>query len=295
MATNAPKSRKTHVTRIFGTNKKKEILSDMWADVERIDDSRSKDKLQGVRQTLRRKLKWRDDPKDTENYLDPDLEDELPPGDERKTRKTVLVKVCDPETTEDFKDPEEWIPIRKIKRVRSKASSQHNNVRQTQMERLVNDDIQHSRVVEARRIVHYDTNIDDDAQKAYDDDPTTKAYVVKGKDYTKKNGKDDFEGEEDTKDKDQWIEHEIVTKVIHKGNSVYYGNANDPSAGGTLSGRQVRKTKFLNQYLIEESEEAKLEKIGENDVDPPYRLDPFQNIVNINWGGDSVEFLDREL
>jgi hypothetical protein len=25
-------------------------------------------------------------------------------------------------------------------------------------------------------------------------------------------------------------------------------------------------------------------------IDPPYRLDPLQNIVNISWGGLAVEF-----
>lgn len=284
--TNAPKSRKTHVVRIYGTNKKKEILHEMYADVERIDKSESRDKVNGVRQGMVRRFEWRDDPQKND-YLDPDTEDEI--SDQLK-RKTELVKLCDPTTTTDFSDPEEWIPIRRIKKIRSRRNSQKNNVKQQQYEKLINDDIRDSRVVEARRFSHYETSIDDKAEKAADEDPNLKAYVVKGSDYTKLDGSD---GSDDTKDEDQYIEHEVITKVIHKGNSVYYGNGNEPLDTLGPNGRQVRKTKFLNQYLIDESEPAKLKELGKNDINPPYRLDPFQNIVNINWGSLAVEFGDR--
>lgn len=287
MATKAPKSRKTHVTRIFGTNKKKEVLQDIWADVERIDESRFTGNTRGFgRQGLKRKFRWRDDPKDTGEYLDPDLESAAPPGSRK--RVTELVKVCSPDE-KDLNNPVEWIPIRRIKRIRSRANSQKNNTRQAQFEKWVNDELQHARVVEKRRILHYDTNIDKDAEKACKDDPTLKAYVVKASEYTRNDGKD---GTEDTKDDSQYVEHEIVTKVIHRGNGVYYGNGNEPS-DVLPNGRQVKKTKYQNQYLIDDSEPAKLEKLGTNDFDPPYRLDPFQNIINVQLGGLAVEFLDK--
>src|SRR4051812_854538 len=108
--TNAPPSRKTHVTRILGTNKKKEILPNIWADVERIDESTSRDKKDGVRQKLKRKFKWRDDPAVPETYLDPDIEADI---QDQLKRKTVLVKICSPDE-KDLNDPEEWIPIRAI-------------------------------------------------------------------------------------------------------------------------------------------------------------------------------------
>jgi hypothetical protein len=41
-----------------------------------------------------------------------------------------------------------------------------------------------------------------------------------------------------------------------------------------------RQTKLLNDYLIDESEGDAGEITGEGDINPPYRLDPFQNIVN---------------
>lgn len=286
MATKKPESRKTHVTRIFGTNKNKDILHDMWVDVERIDKATMKKNAKDLRgQKTVRKLKWTDDPRKPDDYVDPDDEDALYAAGQIN-RKTVLVKLCDPESTDDFSDPDEWIPVRKLKKIKSKRKVQHDGVSQTQVEKWVNDDTQHSRVVEARRFLHYDTNIDDEADKAAEDDPTIKAYVVKSDDYTRLDGQD---GTEDTKDDSQWIEHEVVTKVIHKGNKVYYGNAAAPNDLDTSRG-QVLKTKFHNNYLIDDSEPAKLEKLGQNDVDPPYRLDPYQNIININWGGLAVEF-----
>ena len=33
---------------------------------------------------------------------------------------------------------------------------------------------------------------------------------------------------------------------------------------------------------------------GETKIDPPYRLDPLQNIINISWGGLAVEFGDKD-
>lgn len=274
--TNAPKSRKTHVVRIYGTNKNKDILHDIYVDVERIDQATYRQKVDGKRQKTVKKLNWRDDPSKPEEYLDLD---ETSPEDERLTRKYVIVKVCDPESTDDLNDPEEWVPVRRIRRIKSRKKSKRMNVRQDKQERIVsaiNADITDSRVVEARRIVHYDTNIDDEAQRAADADPNLKQYVVGGRRYQRKDGTD---GTEDTKDNDQYVEHEIVKKIVHKGNTVYY---DDPNLIAN-NGRQVKKTKFLNQYLIDESEPAKSEKLGLNDMNPPYRLDPYQNIINVKF------------
>jgi hypothetical protein len=30
------------------------------------------------------------------------------------------------------------------------------------------------------------------------------------------------------------------------------------------------------------------------DVDPPWRLDPLQNIINVSWGGLAVEFGEKD-
>ena len=57
----------------------------------------------------------------------------------------------------------------------------------------------------------------------------------------------------------------------------------------------IRKYKLglKNQYLIDESDPAQFDQVGPNNINPPYRLDPFQNIINVNLGGLAVEFGDR--
>lgn len=53
--------------------------------------------------------------------------------------------------------------------------------------------------------------------------------------------------------------------------------------GGGQGGDQGQQTKLLNRYLIDESEPAKLDVIGANGLNPPWRLDPYQNIVNVKF------------
>ncbi len=59
-----------------------------------------------------------------------------------------------------------------------------------------------------------------------------------------------------------------------------------------------RQTKLLNDYLIDESDPAKGEVIGVSGINPPYQLDPFQNIVNCQFAGEKAVFVglgDRAL
>lgn len=258
--TNAPQTRKTHVIRILGTNKAGDILQDIWADVERIDVAKEVTS-DGNHQGTERKIKWFDDPDGNVYY----------PDDTHPTRTLELVKVFDPENTDDFSDPEEWIPIYRIKR---KKSVNSNTNYQGRVDKNKNDEENVSRVAKKRRILHYDTNIDDEAEAAFDADPSRKVYVVSGKRY---------ERDDSTKDEDQYVEHEVITHLKKKGSI----KAHNETVDG--AGKQV---KLLNDYLVDESEPAKLEDVGPNGFDPPYRLDPYQNIININWGGIAVEFYD---
>ncbi|WP_063688824.1 hypothetical protein [Bradyrhizobium stylosanthis] len=259
MGTNKPDSRKTHITRVYGTNKKGERLDDMWADVERTDVIKSKSQSsESQSQGIVRKLKWCDDrTKDDYN----------PKGN--KTRKTEVLKVCDPETTTDVNNPDEWIPIRIIKSAKSTGG---NGRGEDYQDHFLNTAVHSARMTKVRRIVGYETNIDELAQKAIDADPTLMEFVVDSQHYDK-----DLE----TKDQAQYIEVEIPLALKHRGNSL--------SVNG-----QAGRIKLLNQYLVDESEKATLKIKGKDDINPPYRLDPFQNIVNINWGGLAAKFYDRE-
>src|SRR6187401_3233549 len=100
--TPVPSGRKVHYTRIFGTNKKEEILTEMWVDMERFDKWSTTTQRHGQWQEVDYKFRWFDKPDD------PD-----PP----KSRKTKIVKVIDrelyprPTDPDQPDDPDEWIPI----------------------------------------------------------------------------------------------------------------------------------------------------------------------------------------
>jgi hypothetical protein len=249
--TNAPIGRRTHVIRILGTNRDGEILQDVWADVERIDKFLISSQAPGEKkghnwQEVTIKFRWMDDPDDPDNYEE----------DGNPNREYEIIKVCDP-TEEDLSDPEVWVPVPAIKRF--KLSKINGMTTQKRFLGKVLDDVN---VTEARRINHYDTNIDADAQAAFDADPTRKVYVVKGSKYTR---------DDDTKDEDQYVEHEIVTRINKQDSHNLESNGND----------QERFLRLKNQYLIDESDEAQFNEVGEENRNPPYRLDPFQNIVNV--------------
>jgi hypothetical protein len=258
--TNAPLTRKTHVIRIVGTNRAGDVLQDLWVDVERMDVAKnvlSDENYQGSQ----RKFRWMDNPDGDEYEVDGN-----------PIRKTKILKVCDP-SSDDIDDPDEWIPVRIVTSMKLVHSA--NNY-QGRVERLLNNELNESRIVEKRRVLHYDTSIDDEAQAAFDADPSRKVYVVAGDRYTRDNS---------TKDEDQYVETEVVKFLKQRG-----GNAQTTNMPAVDD--QGKQTKLLNEYLIEESEPAKLDEQGANGFNPPYRLDPYQNIININLGGLAVEFFD---
>lgn len=251
--TNAPTTRKTHVIRICGTNKNGDVLQDMWADVERIDVGKSTTQTRrGGWQGHQRRHRWHDDP---------NADDYLPDGN--PARKTRIVKVCDPSDNVD--DPSEWIPIPVIKSMKAIGydGSINTGTQSSYHTGVDGDAAPTTRVVEARKISHYDTSIDGDAQAAFDADPTLRVFVVPGEAYQKIDG---------TKDDSQFVDHEVVKYIKHR------YNPTDFKSGGVNTGLQ---TKMLNQYLIDESDPADGEVIGSDGVNPPYRLDPWQNIVNV--------------
>lgn len=255
MGTGKPDSRETHITRVFGTNKAGDRLDEIWVDVERVDLLKSATQVSPDMQWqgYQRKFNWCDDP-NTDDY-DPNG---------APSRHVEIVKVCDPNAG-NVDDPEEWVPIKVIRSMRPRVETGMASNGGTAMERFLSslsDDIQTARIVEVRKIVHHDTNVDDEIQAAADADPGLLEYVVPSESYTKDGG---------SKDEDQYVDHEIITYLKQK------GNAAELSALG-------RQTRLLNEYLIDASEPAEGKVIGAYGVNPPYRLDPYQNIINVNFG-----------
>lgn len=256
MATNKPDSRETHITRIFGTNKNGDRLDDVWVDVERIDVEKGAMQVPPDMQWqgYQRRFRWCDDP-NSDDY-DPDG---------TPSRKMEIIKVCDPEQG-DVDDPEEWVPVKVIRGLRPRVETGMASNGGTAMERFLSslgseDQDATARIVEVRKIVHCDTNVDDEIQAAASADAGLLEYVIPSEQYVKN---------QSTKDDGQYVEHEIITYLKHKGNAA------------ELSGIG-RQTKLLNEYLIDDSDAPDGKVVGAYGLNPPYRLDPYQNIINVNW------------
>lgn len=246
--TDAPATRKTHVIRILGTNKAGDILSDLFVDVERIDVAKTVTQTQEtLYQGRQRKLLWNDDPDGGDGTGNP-------------SRTTVDVKIFGQD--QDINDPEEFIIVKAIKYMKIKRTSQGVQ------RKFLDDpslDVRTSRIVEVRRISNCVTSIDDEAQAAFDNDATRKVYVVPGSRYTL---------DLTTKDLTQYVEHEIVKYLKGRGDN---GQAN---LGQSFD--QGKQTKVLNQYIIDQSDPSPgTDDLGLNGFNPPFRLDPFQTIVNV--------------
>lgn len=289
--------RYTHICRFFGTTKESfkigengawtgDVLPDMWADVERTDVWATS--FKGNVQI--RSMTWADNPDrvGNDNIGNP-------------MHRYRIRKLFDPTTTpkDKWDDPDEFIPIPVI--IATLREYKNQGSRQAQMVLQKNNNA--IRRVRFRRFFHYDTSIDDAAQKALEDDPERKVYVVRGKnnpsemdypDYkriTKANGYDT-----DTKDEDQYIETAVVTAFAEfhtadKTDDVFNAQAvkDNPDVAG-----QVVVVALKQGLFLEMSEEAKLKELGPNDNNPPFVLDQWQQIININWGGLAVEFGDTD-
>jgi hypothetical protein len=245
--------RASHTIRIFGTNKDKEVLQDIWLDIERIDVFRVTSKIDGHFQGIYRKLYWFDDP---------DAPDYLEGGNPARTEG--LKKLCSPDET-DQEDPEQWVPVRTIIEMSWNESTDANELKATRGNRTDAENL--VRAVAARRCFHRDTIIDDQVKAATDADPTLKAYVVASNKY-------DFTDVDDKakQDKDQFIEVQYVSFTL------------DTSSAKEDEGRnQGVQTSLKNIHYLNFTDKAKGPVNPVHGFDPPWALDPFQAIVNVQW------------
>jgi hypothetical protein len=84
---------------------------------------------------------------------------------------------------------------------------------------------------------------------------------------------------------DDYLEHEVVMELGRRDTSHWLES---------LGGDDTKTTMRLkNEFLLDASVPARLDEQGDNGRNPPWRLDPLQNIINCNLGGLAVKFLDR--
>lgn len=248
--------RGSHTIRIFGTNKNEEVLQDIWLDIERIDVYFMSSAVDDHWQGVWRKLHWMDDPAENED------------GNPGRTEGTK--KICSPDE-ENQEDPEEWVPIKTIIEMTWKESTDNGQWQGPRGNRT--DGENQVRLVEARRCFHHDTIIDADVDKATGDNPDLKAYVV---------ASDQYDFVENTEDKDNYIEVQYVSCTL------------DQSSRKEDEGKdQGVQTSLKNIHYLNFTDEAKGPVNPVHGFDPPWALDPFQAIVNVNFGGLAVEFGDK--
>jgi hypothetical protein len=237
---------------IFRIYKDDDPQSDRWIDVERLDEL-SYHSGRGYQYRLKKwKFHWED--------FDPD----------RASKKQIF----------DPKDEsgETWIevPIRDGITVHESTGDQY----QSNKHHYVKDASNRSRETHSRRVYNHeikDEYLDADGQPPSDPE-----------DYFNSLGKQDL---------DQYVEIELLDRYWSKENE-----SRDPQGKQKRSTWQKKRwTASENDPLLQdpmlETDEADPEFVPvENpdagpSVDPPWRLDPLQNIVNVRWGaGLAVEF-----
>ena len=243
-------SRRTHVIRIIGQNKNGDLLPDIWVDIERIDVIRTtyRDKKTGQWQEEYIRLHWKDDPDSSDASWNTD------------NRLIGTLMICGPD--QDPADPDEFIAVNCI------IATAFNQSGQVIARGIRSDSSNETRLLSARRIYHRSTSMDEDAQRAFENDTTRKVYMVAGDEYQ-------LRMEDEEKDAGQYLDVCVFAQS-------WYGDFGDDFQG-TLTGH-------YNTYLLDISDKSSdfipddnPNSIGPFGYNPPWVLDQFQNIVNVQF------------
>ncbi|MHC6150539.1 hypothetical protein ACVSQB_01960 [Bradyrhizobium elkanii] len=165
------------------------------------------------------------------------------------SRETTMRKIIPPDEENPDK-PSVWFEVDTIDRIKIQDADQviyHS---------FDNSAENMGRKVAVRRIVNYETTVDDDYPEGG---------VIPKEDYQKKAA---------TKDKEQYLDFEFVQKRAFR------------------DADQVYAISYKNQPLIDAAEMPD-RSYSPGQINPPWRLDPLQNIVNVNFGSLAVEFFDE--
>ena len=246
--------RLTHTIRLFGTNKDFDVLQDVWVDIERIDVFHTNEQMDGHWQGVFYRLYWIDDPEDPEYNG----------GDNGNGARMVgFKKICSPDE-KDQEKPEQWIPVGiNMEMTWNEVDKDGNNLQSCQGNR--NDAENLARVVGARRVSHHDTLIDDAVDSLTSQDPTLRAVVVPS---------DKYNFIDNTKDDGDYVETMYATQT-------YIASSTDSGTGNQKD--QNIEFNLKNDYVLNFTDEAKGPANENHGFDPPWLLDPFQNIVNVKW------------
>lgn len=252
--------RKSHVKRIY---KDDDPESDQWIDIERIDELRFESKKQLPWREKRWTFDW--------DSFDPDGVD----VDGKEIPKKKIK-----EHPDDSDNDAIAVPVRAVVMVTQGKEQQY----QAYKHYFINDDSNSTRETHSRHVFHYDiTNnmLDDNKQPPRNPD-----------DYLNALG---------DKDKDQFVEVEILDKYWT--NEHESRNDHGDRKAGNWQEKKWLIDSDVDQLLKDRDGDTSKDGATINPsggefgdiadavtIDPPWRLDPLQNIVNVQWGGLAVIF-----
>lgn len=255
-------TRKSHIKRIYRDN---DPTSDQWIDIERLDE---------LRFVFKVKFPWHE-------YIWTFDWDKFDPDGDNVTTK----KIVDPK--DDAKSPDNVIkvPVRDMVLVQTGKEQKY----QAYKHFFINTEGNDTRETHSRRIYHHD--IDEaalDGKKNPPRDPEAYRNVLRDQDqnqyidveiieqfWTDEHESHDSHGERKPGawQKKKWVLDPTI----------------DPLLRDPLLPSDIPSPDFSR--ITNPSGGASEEVAGSVTVDPPWRLDPLQNIVNVNWlGGLAVIF-----
>lgn len=243
-------ARKSHIKRIYQND---DPESSVWIDIERMDEVLV---ISSRGQRSHWIFHWEE--------FDPD--------------NSAKKRIEDPNDKDTYID----IPIRNSVRVVMPSGAYEH--------RFLNDETNLSRSTHSRRIYHRDIKED---------------YLVEG---LPPRDPDDYLNSLDEQELGHYVEVEILDYYVSKGredrdqhrhHQSIHSMAKRPKPAVTRNLKRVWLGKTGDPLLKEPLKEADLpdpdftpvyNPDAGPQIDPPWRIDPLQNIVNINWGGLAVIF-----
>jgi hypothetical protein len=241
---------KERVTRIKRIFQNDDKDSDTWIDVERIEELWVETGKGADWQERHYTFDW----------------DDFDNNDQQNSKK----KISNPD------DPDTFVEVP----IRSGATLVMRGARYQQyIHTFLNDETNKSRRTHSRKIYHYDI----DADRLKDGQPPSRPF--------------EYKSARKDKDEDQHVEVEILEDYISSsraGRDIHGRSGFTRPHGAPTPGHwQQRIWHFEGSSLLDDDQGA-LTHINNPDagpkIDPPWRLDPLQNIVNVNWGGLAVIF-----
>jgi hypothetical protein len=249
-------ARKTHIIRLY---KDDDPESDQWIDIERLDELY----FESGRGPQYREKKWKFD---WDNF-DPDS-------------KTVTKKqIVDPNDENNFIE----VPVRNSVFVHEARGDQYYSYKK----KFLNNDSNRRRETVSRQVFYHEIK----------------------EEYLEVNGQppsdpDDYLASLGEQDMDQWVEVELLKQYWTDQKDNHDAQGKLRSASAWQAKKWLYNDDDVDPLLRDpmlETDEVDPDFVPKDNptdgpiVDPPWRLDPLQNIVNISWGGGlAVEFFDGE-